>query len=67
VPVANSGLARRRYVKIAEAAEYLQVTDRTIRQMIADGRLTGYRSGGRLVRLDLNEIDAAMKPFGGAA
>ena len=35
--------------------------------MIADGRLTGYRSGGRLVRLDLNEIDAAMQPFGGAA
>lgn len=58
---------RRRYVKLAEAAEYLQVTDRTIRQMIADGRLTGYRSGNRLVRVDLNEIDAAMKPFGGAA
>jgi excisionase family DNA binding protein len=58
---------RRRYVKIAEAAEYLQVTDRTIRQMIADGRLTGYRSGTRLVRIDLNELDAAMRPFGGAA
>jgi excisionase family DNA binding protein len=59
--------ARRRYIKVAEAAEYLQVTDRTIRQMIADGRLTAYRSGSRLVRLDLNEIDAAMQPFGGAA
>lgn len=58
---------RRRYVRIGEAAEYLGVTDRTIRQMIADGRLTGYRSGRRLVRLDLNEVDAAMKPFGGAA
>jgi len=58
---------RRRYVKIVEAAEYLRVADRTIRQMIADGRLTAYRSGGRLVRLDLNEIDAAMVPFGGAA
>ena len=58
---------RRRYVKVAEAADYLQVTDRTIRQMIADGRLTGYRNGNRLVRLDLNELDAAMKPFGGAA
>jgi excisionase family DNA binding protein len=57
----------RRYVKIVEAAEYLQVTDRTIRQMIADGRLTGYRSGSRLVRVDLNEIDAAMRPFGGVA
>jgi hypothetical protein len=34
--------------------------------MIGDGRLTGYRSGARLVRLDRNEIDAAMQPFGGA-
>lgn len=57
----------RRYAKLAEAADYLGVTDRTIRQMIADGRLTGYRSGARLVRVDLNELDAAMKPFGGAA
>jgi excisionase family DNA binding protein len=60
------GALARRYAKIAEAAAYLQVTDRTIRQMIADGRLTGYRSGGRLVRVDLNEVDAAMQPFGGA-
>ncbi|WP_155269466.1 excisionase family DNA-binding protein [Mycobacterium avium] len=43
----------------------MQVTSRTIRQMIADGRLTGYRSGARLIRVDLNEIDAAMTPFGG--
>ncbi|KUH89808.1 helix-turn-helix domain-containing protein [Mycobacterium sp. IS-1556] len=56
---------RRRYAKLAEAAEYLQVTERTIRQMITDGRLTGYRNGPRIVRVDLNEIDAAvMKPFG---
>lgn len=58
---------RRRYVKQSEAAEYLGVTVRTIRQMIADGRLTGYRSGTRLVRVDLNEIDSAMQPFGGGA
>jgi excisionase family DNA binding protein len=58
---------RRRYAKLAEAAEYLGVTDRTIRQMIADGRLVGYRSGTRLVRVDLNEVDEAMRPFGGAA
>lgn len=57
----------RRYVKMSEAAEYLGVTDRTIRQMIADGRITGYRSGSRLVRVDLNEVDAAMQPFGGGA
>ncbi len=57
----------RRYVSMADAAEYLNVTTRTIRQMIADGRLTGYRNGARLVRVDLNELDANMQPFGGAA
>jgi hypothetical protein len=35
--------------------------------MISDGRITGFRNGKRLVRVDLNEIDEAMKPFGGAA
>jgi excisionase family DNA binding protein len=62
-----STITVRRWASIQESAEYLGVTDRTIRQMIADGRLRGYRSGGRLIRLDLNEVDAAMKPFGGAA
>lgn len=57
----------RRYATPTQAAEYLSVTTRTIRQMVADGRLTGYRSGTRLVRIDLNEVDAAMQPFGGAA
>lgn len=66
-PDAPNRAARRRYAKPSEAAEYLGVTTRTIRQMIADGRLTGYRSGARLVRVDLNQLDAAMRPFGGAA
>ncbi len=57
----------RRYASITAGAEYIAVTTRTIRQMIADGRLTGYRCGTRLVRIDLNELDAVMQPFGGAA
>ncbi|MGC4960072.1 excisionase family DNA-binding protein [Gordonia sp. DT101] len=58
--------SRRRYATINQTAEYLGVTDRTVRQMIADGRLRGYRNR-RLIRLDLNEVDASMQPFGGAA
>jgi excisionase family DNA binding protein len=56
----------RRWATTQKAADYLGVTDRTIRQMVADGRLRAYRSGGRVVRIDLNELDAAMEPFGGA-
>jgi excisionase family DNA binding protein len=56
----NRAESRRRYITIPDAAEYLQVTTRTIRQMMADGRLTGYRAGSRLVRVDMNEIDDLM-------
>jgi excisionase family DNA binding protein len=55
----------RRYASVADAAEYLGVTDRTIRQMIADGRLTGFRGlGSRVLRVDLNQVDRVMS--GGA-
>lgn len=57
----------RRWVPIPIAAEHLHVTPRTIHNMIADGRIKGYRSSSRLIRVDLNEIDACMKPIGGAA
>ncbi|WP_085190670.1 helix-turn-helix domain-containing protein [Mycobacterium sp. IEC1808] len=53
------------YLSINDAAEYLGVTTRTIHQMVADGRLTAYRLGARVVRLRRDEIDAAMQPFGG--
>ena len=56
----------RRWASVVEAASYLGVTTRTIRQMTADGRITAYRAGSRLVRIDLNEIDAALEPYGGA-
>ncbi|NDJ91710.1 excisionase family DNA-binding protein [Mycolicibacter kumamotonensis] len=57
---------KRHYITIAEAAEYIQVTERTIRRLIADGELTGYRVGksSRLIRVDLNEIDnELMRPM----
>lgn len=31
--------------------------------MIADGRLTGYRGGRRIVRLRLDEVENALKPM----
>jgi excisionase family DNA binding protein len=51
------------YIKQKEAAAILGVTDRTIRQMCADGRLRGY-SLGRVIRLRLDEVEAALQPIG---
>jgi len=58
----------RDYISISEAAEYLKVSDRTVRRLIADGELTGYRIGksSRLIRVDRNEIDQnLMRLMGG--
>jgi excisionase family DNA binding protein len=55
--------ATRRYASLADAAIYLGVNERTIRRQIADGRLTGYRLGDRLIRVDLNELDESLRPI----
>lgn len=54
---------------ISEAAEYAAVSPKTIRRRIADGSLTAYRMGPRLIRVDLAEIDNLLQriPAGGAS
>lgn len=39
----------------------------TVQRRIADGTLHGYRLGKRLLRVDLNEIDAALREIPSAA
>lgn len=56
-------LPRARYVTIGSAAEYLSVTDRTIRNYIARGDLTGYRVGSRAIRIDLRELEGLLTPI----
>ena len=53
----------RRLVALEDAAEYASVSPKTIRRRIADGTLTGYRLGPRLLRVDLNELDATFRPI----
>ena len=52
-----------RLTPIAGAAEYAGVCPKTIRRRIAAGDLTGYRMGPRLIRVDLNELDAMLRPI----
>jgi excisionase family DNA binding protein len=55
----------RAYVGIPEAATYLDVTPKTIRRYIAEGRLPAYRLGDRVVRIKVVDLDAALTPMGG--
>jgi excisionase family DNA binding protein len=56
----------RRYAKVAEAADYMHLNPYTVRAMLRDGRLTPYKLGNRIWRVDLNEVDKLMAA-GGAA
>lgn len=53
----------RRLAPLNGAAEYAGVHPRTLRRRIADGSLTGYRMGPRIIRVDLNEVDALLTPI----
>lgn len=50
----------RRLASPARAAEYADLGTGTIRRRIADGSLTAYRLGPRLIRVDLDELDALL-------
>ena len=53
----------RRWASLTAGAEHIGVSDKTMRRMIASGRVTGYRVGPRLIRVDLNELDALLAPI----
>lgn len=52
---------------IRQAAEHFSVDAKTIRRWIAQGRLTAYRVGPRLIRVDRESILKLASPIGGAA
>jgi excisionase family DNA binding protein len=54
---------QRRIASVNAAAEYAGVSTKTIRRRISDGTITGYRLGPRTLRVDLNELDAALRPI----
>ena len=55
----------RNYASLAEAANAHAVSVKTLRRRIADGSLTGYRFGPKLLRVDLDEVAALMVPTHG--
>ena len=52
----------RRWSSIENAARYVRVGPPLIRKLITTGELTAYRISERVVRVDLTELDALMRP-----
>lgn len=53
----------KRYLAISEAATIFDVHHSTVRRWISQGRITGYRLGPRMLRVDLNEIESMLRPL----
>jgi excisionase family DNA binding protein len=51
-------------LSVAEAAAYLSVSTKTLRTMLADGRLQAFTLGARVLRIRKSDIDAALSPYG---
>lgn len=52
----------RRYETMQSAAERTGLSVKSIRRRVAEGKLTGYRLGQRIIRLDPAEVDAMFVP-----
>jgi excisionase family DNA binding protein len=62
IPTSPIGNNRPRWNTISEAADYLGVTPKTIRNYLGRGYFPGYRiPRTRGVRVNLNDIDKAMR------
>jgi excisionase family DNA binding protein len=56
--------AYRRWLSQVEAADYLGVSDRTIRAYIARGDLPASRvRGSRVIRIAADDLDAMLRPI----
>lgn len=51
------------WTTLQQAAEHYQVSERTIRRMIARGEIEARRIGGRLIRVNLNSTPASVRPL----
>lgn len=67
----SASTLQRRLVSINQAADYADVSTKTIRRRIADGTIPAERLGPRLIRVRLDAVDAAFRRIptttGGAA
>lgn len=51
----------RELASLAKGAEYADISIWTLRRRISDGTIPAYRVGPRLLRVDLNEVDAMLR------
>lgn len=66
-PGSSPGEDRHLFIRQEAAAQRWDVSVDTIRRLIAAGKVTGYRLNGRIIRVNVAEVDACFKPVPSAA
>jgi excisionase family DNA binding protein len=56
-------LTERKAVDISNAAAYLGVSHKTIRRLIAAGKLPAFRVGGGPIRVLISDVEALKEPI----
>jgi excisionase family DNA binding protein len=51
------------WISIAETAQVMKVSTKTVRRYIAQGRITAHRMGPRFIRIDRAEIERTLRPI----
>lgn len=62
MPKSSTSL-QRHLVSINQAADHVGVSARTIRRAISRGEIQAVRLGPRLIRIDVVQLDAALRPI----
>lgn len=57
----------RQWASLTEAALHAGVSTKTMRRWVASGFIRAYRVGPKLLKVDLNEVDAAFNAIPTAA
>jgi excisionase family DNA binding protein len=65
-PTRDEVLAAKQAMDLARAAEYLDMSVKTLRRRIADGTLPAHRVGPRAIRVYLSDLEALKTPIGAA-
>lgn len=50
------------FCTIGQAADYLSLTERSIRRYIAEGKLPAFRLGEKQIRIRVVDVDALLVP-----
>ena len=62
LPTREEILTTRQAIDLANAAAYLSVSHKTLRRLIAAGKLPAFRVGGGPIRVLISDVEALKEP-----